>query len=284
MALDEVVNRLAANELVEGILVIGSASRADLTPTSDYDLLVILRRQPVPVRTVITQIDGREAEIFFTTAETLNRIEARGVPVPNDSDDELLIHWLQSGQIVYDPAAYLSHAQQIFRSHNWILLAGETQRYITWFKLNNHLRQVLRLAASDDPVDRLAAQLKLLDALHELFASYFFLRRIPWRGHKLGIKYLAAHDPNYLAHWQELLAEAELERRVTIFVELVRRTLEPVGSVLRDAEVGVQFEPGVAVTRELLSDGERFWEQLLSGAYAAPWMQGDLWEQPPLGG
>jgi len=284
MPLDEVIDRLAANDLVEGILIIGSAGRRALSPGSDYDLLVVLREQPLPVRTVITQIDGREAEIFFTTGAALDRIESTGRPVPNDSDDEILVHWIGTGQVVYDPLGCLSRAQQVFRSRNWVLLADETQRYATWFKLNNELRQILRLACGDDPFDHLAANLKLCNALHDLFVGYFLLRRIPWHGHKLALRYLAAQDPETLALWQALLAEPDLAQRIPRFVELARRTLAPVGTILDDAEVGVQFEPGTRVTANLLAAGNRFWDELLEGAYRAPWAGsgGEPWEPSTL--
>ncbi|MDP9369911.1 MAG: nucleotidyltransferase domain-containing protein [Chloroflexota bacterium] len=50
MTLDEVLRRLAQHEFVDGILLLGSTRTGDLTPTSDYDLLLVLVDLPATPR------------------------------------------------------------------------------------------------------------------------------------------------------------------------------------------------------------------------------------------
>lgn len=63
MTFEQVVARLSQHEAVDGLLVIGSASNAHLTPASDYDLVIILSAMPVPIHVGVTQIAGRKVAL-----------------------------------------------------------------------------------------------------------------------------------------------------------------------------------------------------------------------------
>jgi len=65
VTLDEVLARLANHPDVAGIMTFGSLSAGLLSPSSDYDILVIVEKRPVPLWQVLTTIDNRLAEVFF---------------------------------------------------------------------------------------------------------------------------------------------------------------------------------------------------------------------------
>src|SRR4051812_34689529 len=83
-SLDEVIASLSARPAVDAVLTMGSTATGALHPASDYDLLVVLSEMPVPVFLAMTTIDGRMAELYFTTTQTLDTLLALDVPIPPD--------------------------------------------------------------------------------------------------------------------------------------------------------------------------------------------------------
>jgi predicted nucleotidyltransferase len=67
MTLEQVIARLSHHLAVDGLLTIGSTGRDTLTPTSDYDLVVVLADPPLPLGVGITSIDHRLTDVLFVT-------------------------------------------------------------------------------------------------------------------------------------------------------------------------------------------------------------------------
>lgn len=65
--LAEVIQRLAASPLVEGIVLGGSTASEDPHPNSDHDLAVVVAELPVGVIGVATVIERRLADVFCWT-------------------------------------------------------------------------------------------------------------------------------------------------------------------------------------------------------------------------
>jgi hypothetical protein len=76
LTLDDLIRRLAGHSAVDGIVVMGSASDETLNPASDYDLYVVLSSMPEPLFMLLTSVERRLTEIYFTTAEAVDRILA----------------------------------------------------------------------------------------------------------------------------------------------------------------------------------------------------------------
>src|SRR6476659_10494644 len=101
-SLDEVIASLSANAAVDAVLTMGSTATGSLHPASDYDLLVVLSEMPVPAFLAMTTIEGRMAELYFTTTQTLDMLLALDAPIPPDRFEANILTWLQSGRIVFD--------------------------------------------------------------------------------------------------------------------------------------------------------------------------------------
>lgn len=70
--LEEVVVRLARNEIVDGVMVLGSTGTDAVTGSTDDDLLIVLTELSAPVRIVKTWIDHRFGESYCTTIAALD--------------------------------------------------------------------------------------------------------------------------------------------------------------------------------------------------------------------
>src|SRR6478609_1605444 len=83
-SLDEVIANLSAHPAVDAVLTMGSTATGALHAASDYDLLVVLSEMPVLTFLAMTTIDGRMAELYFTTTQTLDTLLALDAPIPAD--------------------------------------------------------------------------------------------------------------------------------------------------------------------------------------------------------
>lgn len=242
LSLDEVVARLARHEEVAGVLLIGSTGDpASLTPSSDYDLIVVLAQMPAPLHVALTEIDGRLADIIFVTLREIDQLMAGGDTVAFDSWEARLLHWFEGGRIVFDRLGRLAQLQRMAATVRRVTLPDTGERYRVWFGINYNVRQTLRILASDDPVYQMTVDLRLLYSLSELWTGYFRVRGLPWAGEKAAIRYMSEHDPDYLRRFQRCLAETDRRTKVQQYVDLAERTLAPLGGLWPPGRTAIQF-------------------------------------------
>ena len=264
LSLDEVTARLAAKDVVDGLLTIGSRNRNELTPASDYDLIVILREVPVPLHVALTYIDHRITDIIFVSvAEIARLLQNDRSPIAASWDQAQLIQWLRTGQIVFDRSGQIKRAQNRV-SEQPEKKAIENEVYSAWFSINYNLKHIRRLLVSDDPAYRMAVDLRLLFSLHDLWRFYFLLRDLPPQGEKAQFRYLSAHDPVYLERFQQCLAESNRKQKVLLYEKLAQLTLAPVGALWEDNETAILPEPGANWKANTVQDALALWETLVS--------------------
>jgi predicted nucleotidyltransferase len=250
-SLDEVIGRLRRHAAVDGILVMGSAVDDRLTPHSDYDLLLVLDPMPVPIHLIFTQIARRLTEIYVATPAAIERA-TREDPPRDGSYEATLVGWLQTGTIRFDRHGRLGAAQARARHESAIRPQGERGVYSAWFNVNYNLQQTRRILQAGDPMSLISVDLRLLHTIHALWLDYFLIRRLAGRSEKDQIRYLQAHDPDYLALFQRFMAEGDRDRKMALYEQLARLTmlhpddLTPWGF----AEV---------------ERGLRFWQELIAG-------------------
>lgn len=266
LTLDAILARLTQRTVVEGVVLIGSTGTPALTPSSDYDLIVVLSEMPAPLHVALTTIDARLTDVIFFSLAAIERILSQErLADPVDTLEGKLIRWLQVGQIAFDRAGLLGAAQRKVQSGEWLRPAGEGEIYASWFGVNYNVQQTRRMLSSPDPVYLWAVDFRLLYQLSDLWGSYFRVRRLPWDGEKGAIRYLQAHDPEYLDLFRACLAESDRARKVQIYEQLAALTLAPVGGLWPDGATAIQLAIG--------ADGElppgaaalAFWESLVAG-------------------
>lgn len=260
-SLSTICEQLAKHKDVAGILVMGSGSGEALTPYSDYDLLIVLRKKPTPVSVGVTEIDGRFTDLIFAeVSEIVELLKQNRSPTP-DSWAAALAHWIRSGVIRHDPDGLLHQVQ----TREWSSvqpLQDALDLYGLWVHDNYNLAQNRRMAAAPDPLYQQALDIRLLYTLSDLFSHYFRIRRLPWRGEKAALLHLQAHDPEFLALWTRCLAETDRAYKFTLYEKLISHTLAPVGDLWQGIPTIFQFND-TSVTVGLLEQMDGYWQELV---------------------
>ena len=243
LSLNEVLSRLQQHELVAGILLMGSTGEGTLTPSSDYDICLIMSELPAPAKLVTTWIDGHLAEIYLTTVAAIRRIASDPSRWAAGSEEEALVRWLRTGRIVYDQNGVVEVGQDAARQTP-TAVPDESSRYWAWWGIGYNVAQMRRYAAGEDAVSQAAAQVRLLWSVFQVVAHYFTMREIPWRGEKEAIRYLIAHDPAYLDLLNRCIVELDIRRKAHLYEELAQLTLAPTGGLWTTGQTTVEIGPG----------------------------------------
>ena len=262
MTLGEVTARLGQNEVVTGLLLIGSAARGELTPSSDYDLVIVLAEMPVPLHVGVTYIDGTLTDLIFLRAAQIDEVLALEECVAEDGWLGRIVRWLEEGTILFDRDGRLAQAQAEARSQD-LLVRPEDAGYSAWFTINYNLAQTRRLLAADDAVYLATADLRMaLYAPRDLVFGCFQLRGLRWEGDKAAVRHLTAHDPAYLDLLARFLGHPNREEKHALYEWLAALTVAPIGTLWEEGETAMTFE-GEKVTPDMVTAALSFWQGLL---------------------
>ncbi len=262
MTLPEVIDRVAQNEIVDGIFIIGSAGKDKLTPASDYDLVIVLAETPLPLHVGVTYIDHRFTDLIFLTTKQIEQVLTLATPLAGDEWLGKIVRWLQTGTLTFDRKGQMAQAQKKVKQGQWVTTPDETDGYGPWFRLNYNLAQSKRMLASDDPVYLMAVDLRVaLYGPADLLFSYFTLRQLLWEGEKEAVRYLMAHDPAYLDLFREFIFEADRLRKFALYETLAKTTVAPLGTIWPDNISVMAFDQ--KVTLEIIEKASDFWDGLI---------------------
>jgi predicted nucleotidyltransferase len=256
MSLDDVTLRLSAHAAVEGVVLVGSGGRGDMTAGSDYDLLVVLSSNPLSLSLILTTIDHRVAEVVFRTIDEIERLAAGVARMRDASSDGGITHRFADGRILFDRAGRLARGQMTIRAAMPLMMATEAERYAAWFDVNYNLRMLKYILKASDTVHLLSVDYRLLSLLSDLWPCYYTVRSLAWRGEKAAIRYLSANDPTFLALFCACLAESDRVRKVEMYEELSRRAVAPVGELWAEEAMAADGTP------ETAPDALNFWANL----------------------
>lgn len=264
LTLDAVIQRLANHPLIDGLAFFGTPP-TEPTSISDYDLLLLVDAEPVPIFQMLTYIDNRMADVVIYTTELADQVLNEPLPNPLSPWVGYLLQKMRKAQIVYDRSGRLTQVQTNLRTAAGVPLAVTTssEKYQEWFWLNHTLIHLQRLVHSTDPIYQRAVELMVMGALATICRSYFRLHGLAWEGEKAALRYLQQDNPRYLALLDQALGATERAKKVACYAQLVAATL---------AGVGEQWQPGgtAVILRNETQQPEdtqiavEFWESLLS--------------------
>jgi len=264
LTLDEVIARLSQRTTVEGVLTIGTTSGDKLTPSSDYDLVVVLSELPEGLEPYgLTYVNNRLTDLLFVTTEQLDEIQALKAPIDSWIWLGRIVAWFETGRIVFDRKGQLQQIQNKVRAQPALRPLDKDGR-AGWWRVNYNLAQTLRMLASDDPVYLIAAELRMaLYGPTDLLFNYFDIRNLMWQGDKEAVRYLMAHDATYLTRFRAFISECELATKAALYSELAARTVAPVGDLWPQGITALAVAQGgdPESTEEALS----FWDNLIKG-------------------
>jgi hypothetical protein len=227
-----VIEHLAKHPNVNGIMQIGSLTTTTFSPASDYDLVIVLRDAPMPWYVGVTSIDHRFTDLLFVSPAALESITALSAPIPLSDPLTPIIRWLQTGQILFDRSARLATAQHHVRSASWIAPVPDKAVYGAWFATNYNLAQARRMLSAQADLYQMTVDIRM--ALHghmDVWYSYFTIRRIADTGEKDAIRYLQAHDPDFLSEYRQFIHETDRNVKFARYEKVAALALAPVGDL-----------------------------------------------------
>lgn len=264
LSLDEVLTRLAHSSHVEGVLTLGSTRAGALHPHSDYDLLVVLSQMPVPLRVILTTIDGRLTDVLFAHIDLITHITSGQYHVARTADEGALVERLKTGEVVYDKDGRIHQAQKFLAGREWLVKPTDSEVYDRAVHgIHYNYQQNKRYLECDDPAYQLVLDFRLHYSFTQVLWDYFLVRRIPWQGEKNAFAYWREHDPHYLALFEAYHATLNRREKFAIYTEMAEATLKPLGGMWPAEAVNVALD----VDEFDLDDVEnaiRFWQSLLA--------------------
>ena len=264
LTLDEVIGRLTRRAAVDGLLIVGSASKDELTPASDYDLIIILTEMPENLHVGTTYIDGRFTDLVFFTTDHVQQFLDADEPFGFWDWIGRFASFCETGKIVFDRDGKLQKAQAKACSGKWIEPIGEHEAYQAWSRINYNLQVVRRYLTSDDPIYLQTADIKmLLYGPQDLLFSYFSIRKVRWDGEKSAVRYLQEYDPEWLALFEQFLSEGERYEKFRFYKLLAALTVRPAGRLNGDGESTMIID-NESVTPAIEENALAFWEALVS--------------------
>jgi hypothetical protein len=264
LSLSQVVARLAENDRVDGVLTIGTTSGEGLTPASDYDIVIVLPEMPDGLEPYgVTHIAGRFTDLLFVTGQQLDEILALSAPIDSHAWLGRIIRWFENGRIAFDRYGQLHAVRHKVQAASYLLPLADDGR-AGWWRVNYNLAQTRRMLTANDPVYRVAAELRIaLYGPTDLLFNYFDIRNLPWTGDKDAVRYLLSNDPDYLAGFRQFIAEADPERRFALYEDLAKRTIAPVGELWGASVTALAFHHTGAADHPT-DQAERFWDRLIA--------------------
>jgi hypothetical protein len=235
LILDEVLARLAASPIVDGLALFGSRPAGVADPASDYDLLLLVHSQPVQIFQLLTSIDGRLADVVLVETALADRALApSAAPVAPFSFESMYLLKMGHAEIVYDASGRLHQARQKVTTRPraaWLQGSSHAAVYAAWFWQNHTLVHLQRIVNAQDEAHRTEFDLMLAAALGDLGRAYYTLRDLPWEGQKTAVRYWERHDPDFLAQLRACLGTAGRQEKLAGYRLLVAQALAPAGGL-----------------------------------------------------
>lgn len=269
LTLDETLTRLAAHPQVDGLAIFGAQATPTVSPVSDYDLLILVEGQPVPIFQMLTHIAGRMADLVFVETGLADRLLADDAPVAASSWEGMFLQKMGKATIHYDRVGRLGQvaalAQQRVQAGRLFTPTSATERYGDWFWYNHSLLHIQRMAAADDPIYHTAVDLMLLGGLATLCRAYCRTHNVVWEGEKAALRYLQAHDPDFLTLLRACLATTDRQQKIAAYAQLLNQALDTSYGVWTPRITAV-YLADPPQTAERVEQALRYWAELLGQA------------------
>ncbi len=260
--LDQLIARLAAQPVVDGVLLMGSTATTP-TPDSDYDLLLVVNELPTPAHLVVTMVDDRFAEVYVQTTAQIDALINSDQPISTHSFDGALVTWFHTGRIAFDRAGQLQRVQEQLRLNPRLVPPGDNEIYRTWFRINYNVTQTHRMLHAADPWYHQAVDFRLLYSLPEVVIGYLKVRGLPWNGEKWALRFLHTNDPRFFDLFQRCIVAVDRAAKFVLYEQIAAHALEPVGGLWPAGATSVDFAHDADAQPNNVGATLRWWEQLL---------------------
>lgn len=262
LSLEEVLQRLRQQPIVDAVLLVGSTGNAAFSPESDYDLLIVLHKNPENVFKIVTTIASRLAELYFVKSSEISELLSGDKPIPANSFQGTVIAWAAAGTVAFDRSQKLTKLQETARRAALTEVTAQDV-YSAWYSLNYNYKQNLRYSRSHDSLHLQALSCRLLYCIYDCLTGYFALRGIAWSGEKDAIIHLEKHDSVFLTLFTSCVEETDRKKRFKLYQDLVQLTLPTEMGMWATDNTGVKLQN--SYSERSVQQALTFWKTLISG-------------------
>jgi predicted nucleotidyltransferase len=265
---EELIRRLRTQDVVDGLIVVGSAARDELHAASDYDLVILMSEMPVPIDMGVTFVDQRNTDLIFITTEELDDTIESSEPLNPYTFIGRAFLRMDDGRIELDRSGRLQKARQKLSDGVTLKLLDTETKHLRWWLMNMFLRVARRIVQSNDPVYLQAAELHLTGMLDYAMTDYFNFRNILFKGEKDAVRYWSENDPDMLRLFMDCLKEQDLRSKLNLYEQLAGLAASPMGGVWDTEVTSLHVRSGNETIESdiptLTSDALDFWETLVA--------------------
>jgi len=255
-SLAQLVACLSRHEQVEGVLQIGSLAEGALTAASDYDLVIVLRDAPQPWYVGVTHIDHRFTDLIFVATAEIARAGALVAQISHTHSLAPVVRWLKQGYLLWERAGQIQQAQHHVQQGDWVQPPDDDAAYGMWFAINYNLAQAQRMAQAEDPLYQTTLHIRLaVYAPADLWFGYFSVRRLSFTGDKAAVKYLLAHDPEFLVLYRQFIDATDPAQKMALYTQVAARATAPLGGLWPSGATVMNIRETLALWQQLIASG-----------------------------
>jgi len=225
--LKEITAQLEANPIVDAVFLTGSFAQGISSPSSDMDLVVILKENDKQIRSVYAWIDGVFADIFFFDRTTIARIKSADKIASSSSElESSFVAWLAKSQILFDKTGEITNLKA---DPTLIQKCGvlENEKNSIAQRINYDRVANRRYFLSNDPRYHEALFLRLLYSVSKLTVGYLLLRGIPWEGEKSTVAYLKEKASAFYNSFLNFLQAKDLSNKYQAYEAMCEKVFPP---------------------------------------------------------
>lgn len=227
VTLKEITSQLEANPVVDAAFLTGSFAQGTSSPSSDMDLVVILKENDKQIRSVYAWIDGVFADIFFFDRATIVNIKSANKIASSSPDlESSFIAWLAKSKILFDKTGEITNLKA---DSTLIKKCGvlENEKNSIAQRINYNRVANKRYFLSNDQHYHEALALRLLYSVSELVVGYLTLRGVPWEGEKFAVTYLKEDALDFYNSFLNFLQAKDLTNRYQAYEAMCEKVFPP---------------------------------------------------------
>jgi hypothetical protein len=140
--------------------------------------------------------------------------------------------WPLDAVIVLDRSGRLTDAQRHVATGRWIDSFPDKDLFGAWFSTNYNLAQARRMLTAHELLYKMTVDIRM--AIHghtDVWYSYFTVRGIVDTGEKNALRYLLAHDPDFLLQYQQFIQETDRDAKFARYEQTAALALAPFGGI-----------------------------------------------------
>lgn len=225
--LKEVTAQLEANPVVDAAFLTGSFAQGTSSPSSDMDLVVILKENDKQIRSVYAWIDGVFADIFFFDRANIVHVKnAEKIASASPELESSFIAWLAKSKILFDKTGEVTNLKadpSLIEKYGVL----ENEKTSIAQRINYNRVANKRYFLSNDPHYHEALALRLLYSVSELIVGYLTLRGISWEGEKFAIAYLKEESLDFYNSFQKFLNSKDLTGKYQAYETMCEKVFPP---------------------------------------------------------